>query len=196
MNLDQLVAIMEAPTLRCKLYLPLLQEGMGKYHIRTEKQRACFLATIGHESAALRLTREGWGPTPAQLGYEGRKDLGNTEPGDGSRFRGRGLIQITGRANYAEASKALGHDYLDDPEQLEQPRDAAISACWWWDAHGCNKLAESGGMRAVTRRVNGGLNGYPERLAYYGRAYRELFGKPPDFSNVIADSKTTAPQGE
>ncbi len=193
MNLDQLVAIMDAPRLRCALYLPLLTEGMTRYGIRSEQQVACFLATIGHESGGFRYTRELWGPTPAQDGYEGRKDLGNTEKGDGPRFRGRGLIQITGRANYAEVSAALGHDYLDDPGQLEQPRDATLSACWWWATHGCNELADSGGMRAVTRRVNGGLNGYPERLEYYGRAMRALYGRVPDFSNVISGSESTAP---
>lgn len=194
MTPDQLVAIMpRTPRLRCLTYFPHLVEGMGVHGISTLQQRACFLATIGHESGGLQYTREIWGPTPAQERYEGRADLGNTERGDGPRFRGRGLIQITGRYGYSEVSKALGHDYLADPERLEQPRDAALSACWWWAAHGCNELAEQDeplNMRAVTLRVNGGLNGYPDRLNYYGRAIKAL---RPNFDNVQAGVNSTAP---
>jgi putative chitinase len=142
MTPDQLVEIMQAPRPRCLLYYPHLVEGMGLYGIDSLQQRACFLATIGHESGAFRYTREVWGPTEAQARYEGRRDLGNVKSGDGPRFRGRGLIQITGRANYDEVTQALGHDYLSDPEQLEQPRDAALSACWWHAAHGCTVLAQ------------------------------------------------------
>src|SRR5688572_18548990 len=146
MTPDQLVEIMQAPRPRCLLYYPHLVEGMGLYGIDSLQQRACFLATIGHESGGFKYTREIWGPTSAQATYErdpavmwtartpdGERhrnskafDLGNSEPGDGSLFRGRGLVQITGRANVAAASRALGQDYLADPKQLERPRDAAL----------------------------------------------------------------------
>lgn len=118
--------------------------------------------------------------------------MGNTEKGDGFRFRGRGLIQITGRAGYAHASKVLGHNYVADPALLAEPEHAALSACWWWQAHGCNELADERGMEAVTRRVNGGLNGYEDRLRYYRRALEVL----PSFANVQSGSATTAPPRE
>jgi putative chitinase len=189
-TLKQLVAIMLAPELRCRLYLPHLVWGMGRYEIMTLPRMACFMATIGHESASLKHAVEIWGPTPAQDRYEGRADLGNTQDGDGSKYRGRGLIQITGRTNYAEASHALGVDLVHDPAQLAEPNFAAISACWWWQAHGCNSLADAGDMQAVTRRVNGGLNGLADRMAYYARAVDAL---RPDFTDVESGSATTAP---
>lgn len=91
-----------------------------RYHINTPARLAAFLAQIGHESGKLAWTRELWGPTGPQSRYDGREDLGNTEPGDGYRFRGRGLIQITGRDNYRTASDALGHDFIADPDTLER----------------------------------------------------------------------------
>lgn len=167
---------------RCALFYPFLQEGMATYDITSVARQECFLATIGHESGSLRYTSEIWGPTPAQEGYEGRADLGNTQPGDGKRFRGHGLIEITGRDNHQQVSDALGYDYVADPERLAQPRDATISAAWWFKAHGCNELADTKGFEAVTRRVNGGLNGWVSRQLYYKRAVNELGS--PDFSNV------------
>ena len=192
MTLDQLISIMVTGQVRCALFYPFLIEGMATNDITTVARQVCFLATIGHESGSLRYTSEIWGPTPAQEGYEGRADLGNTQPGDGSRFRGRGLIQITGRDNYQQVSDALGYDYLADPERLGRPRDASLSAAWWFKAHGCNALADTKGFVAVTRRVNGGLNGWASRQLYYARAVNEL-GKP-DFSNVESGVDTTAPQ--
>lgn len=189
-TLGQLVAIMQAPELRCRLYLPHLVWGMGRYEITTLARQACFLATIGHESGGLKHAVEIWGPTEAQARYEGRADLGNTKRGDGSKYRGRGLIQITGRANYAKAAAALSVDVLHDPAQLAEPQLAAVSACWWWQAHGCNELADGKGMTAVTLRVNGGLNGLSDRMAYYDRALEVL---RPDFANVQSGSATTAP---
>jgi putative chitinase len=153
---------------------PFLVSGMGYYGITTRLRQAAFLATIAHESGELMYTAEIWGPTPTQEGYEGRADLGNDIFGDGKRFKGRGLIQITGRDNYRELSDAMGTDYIAEPERLEQPEDAALSACWWWKQHGCNELADRPDFRAVTRRVNGGLNGLESRLNYYNRALSVL----------------------
>ena len=97
--------------------------------------------------------------------YEGRRDLGNTQKGDGARFRGRGLIQLTGRANYTAASKALGEPYALDPELVERFPAAAIVSGWFWQTHGLNELADKDDVKAVTRRVNGGLNGLDSRVA-------------------------------
>ncbi len=105
---------------------------------------------------------------------EGRADLGNTHPGDGGRFMGRGLIEITGRRNYTLAAVALGLDLLNDPELLEEPVNAARSAAWFWSARGLNGLADSQQFIAITRRVNGGINGLAERQKLYAAAKHAL----------------------
>jgi putative chitinase len=102
--------------------------------------------------------------------YEGRHDLGNVHPGDGVRFKGRGFIQITGRANYAALSHAFGHDFVARPTDLAKPRWAAMASCWWWKAHGCNELADSMDFVALTIRINGRTNGLADRQAIHARA--------------------------
>ena len=112
----------------------------------------------------------------ANLTYAGRLGNGSAGSGDGWKYRGRGLIQITGRANYAQSGAELGLDLIDKPEQLEQPYIAALSAAEWWHRHGCNQLADTGDMAAVTRRVNGGLTGLDDRLKLYSAALAYLGG--------------------
>ena len=107
-------------------------------------------------------------------GYEGRLDLGNTEPGDGAKFRGRGLLQTTGRANYAATGKALGVDLLLRPELLGLPPLAARSAGWFWQRKGLNELADAGDFTECTRRINGGLNGLAQRQELYINALGAL----------------------
>jgi len=155
---------------RATEWLPHIEAAMEEFGINTPARQAAFLAQIGHESGGLHWVVELWGPTPAQSRYEGRKDLGNIEPGDGFRFRGRGLIQTTGRANYAATGEALGLDLLDDPAQLAMPENAARSAGWYWQSHGLNDLADVGDFRRITIRINGGLNGMSERLALHEAA--------------------------
>ena len=135
---------------------------------------AAFLAQVGHESGGFVWTREIWGPTAAQKRYEGRSDLGNTKPGDGFLFRGRGLIQITGRDNYQRASAGLGVDVVADPHALEGRALAARSAAWWWKTHGCNQLADGGDFVALTRRINGGTNGLADRETRWERAKKAI----------------------
>ena len=106
----------------------------------------------------------------ANLTYAVRMGNGSAGSGDGWRYRGRGLIQITGRANYEATSKAIGEDFVSQPEQLEHPHYAALSAAEWWHRHGCNELADTGDMAAVTRKVNGGLTGIDDRLKLYSAA--------------------------
>ena len=110
----------------------------------------------------------------ANLTYAGRMGNGSAGSGDGWRYRGRGLIQITGRANYAQSGAELGLDLINKPELLEQPMYAALSAAEWWHRNGCNELADTGDMAAVTRRVNGGLTGLDDRLKLYSAALRYL----------------------
>jgi putative chitinase len=152
-----------------KWYEPV-ERAMMEFAIVSPARAAAFIAQVGHESAGFVYARELWGPTPAQNGYEGRADLGNTQAGDGKRFMGRGLIMITGRANYAAAAAALQVDAIEHPELLEQPILAARTAGWWWSTHGCNQIADSGDFQALTRRINGGMNGYDDRLRRWGIA--------------------------
>lgn len=155
---------------RAVTFLPYIEAAMLEFGIDTPARQAAFLAQIGHESGGLHWLVELWGPTDAQRRYEMRYDLGNTNPGDGLRFRGRGLIQLTGRANYVKASEALDVDLIAEPQRLGEPELAARSAAWFWSTHGCNELADSGDFEKLTRRVNGGLNGYPERLGLWAAA--------------------------
>ena len=134
---------------------------------------AAFLAQVGHESGRVVYAREIWGPLPAQLRYEGRKDLGNLRPGDGRKYLGRGLIQITGRANAIAVRDGLRQylpsvpDFEASPELLEVEQWAAYSAGWFWAAHGLNGLADSDSFMQITRKINGGTNGYEDRLALW-----------------------------
>jgi len=115
-----------------------------------------------------------WGPTAVQLRCEGRADLGNTVAGDGSKYRGRGLIQIAGRANYAACGEALGIDLINHPELLEQPQYACLSAVWFWATKGLNTLADAGEFNIITRWIKGGLNGLADRLKLWAKAREVL----------------------
>lgn len=141
------------------------------YAINTPDRLAAFLAQVGHESRSFRYVREVWGPTPAQQRYEGREDLGNTQPGDGVRYMGRGLIQTTGRANYCAVRDRLRArgladvpDFEANPEALEALPWAVLSAADYWGMRGLNTLADDDQFETITRRINGGLNGQADRL--------------------------------
>ncbi len=120
-------------------YLPYFNKYLPEYGIATKKQVAKFFAQIGHESGSLRYSEE----IASGAAYESRKDLGNTQKGDGTKFKGRGLIQITGRANYQEISNAFGVDFINEPQLLAQPEWAVRSACWWWQKRGLNEIANA-----------------------------------------------------
>lgn len=152
---------------RATEWLPHIEAAMEEFDIHTPERQAAFLAQIGHESGGLHWVTEIWGPTDTQRRYEGRADLGNTEPGDGVRFKGRGLIQTTGRSNYRATGEALGVDLIAQPELLADSTLAARSAAWFWKEHGLNELADAGDFTRITRRINGGLNGFDDRLALF-----------------------------
>jgi putative chitinase len=174
MTPQELMACTGARYDRACTYAPLLDAAMDEYQINTPERQAAFLAQVGHESGGLHFVVEVWGPTEAQRRYEGRYDLGNTVTGDGLKFRGRGLIQITGRANYEKASEALGVDLIESPELLGEPELACRSAAWFWQSHGLNEMADAGEFEKITKRINGGLNGYPARLGLYAAAKETL----------------------
>lgn len=166
----QLADALDCPLSRAALWVDHLNKAMERYEINTKARIAAFLAQVGHESGRLFYVRE----IASGEAYEGRKDLGNTEPGDGRRFRGRGLIQITGRTNYTLCGIALELDLLNNPELLELPQHAAMSAAWFWWNKKLNALADQGKFKTITRRINGGLNGYADRLALHALALKSL----------------------
>lgn len=171
---QQLLKILPQAGWRAGVFLLGLNAAMSQYAIDTPHRIAAFIAQIGHESGQLVHVREIWGPTAQQAGYEGRADLGNTVKGDGFRYRGRGLIQITGRANYTACGEALGLDLVNHPDFLELPQHAAMSAAWFWSTRGLNALADRGEFVKITRRINGGLTGQDDRQALYDRALKVL----------------------
>lgn len=164
---SQAIAIFKrAPT---ATQLSDLNTCMSRYGITTKQRQRHFLAQVGHESGGLKWTKEladGWA-------YEGRADLGNTQPGDGPKFKGGGFIQLTGRSNYAAFAKAIG-----DPKILElgcsyvAENYPASSAGFWWSNNRMNALCDRANVtvRDVTLRVNGGTNGLSDRVEYYIRA--------------------------
>lgn len=170
MNASQLIEIMPFARQRASAFFAPLTAAMGEFGIDSPARQAAFLAQVGHESGQLRYVRE----LASGAAYEGRRDLGNVVAGDGVRYKGRGLIQITGRANYKECGRALGLDLVANPELLEEPLNACRSAAWFWNSRGLNALADEGDQRAITRRINGGYNGLDDRLALFAVAERVL----------------------
>lgn len=174
---EQLVLIMpRAPQLRVAVLLPHLQAALPEFQIAPGLRMAAFIAQLAHESTEFRHFEE----LADGSEYEGRADLGNTEPGDGARYKGRGPIQLTGRANYRKAGAALGLDLEGDPRRASDADVAFRVAGWFWKSRGLNVLADQcaddcGAFDRITRRINGGLNGKPQRDAYFAKA-RQVFG--------------------
>jgi predicted chitinase len=166
MNVDTLVTAM--PGLSRPLatsYLPQMEAAMREFGITNVHRCRMWLAQVGHESVSLRYFEE----IASGAAYEGRQDLGNTQPGDGKRFKGRGPIQLTGRANYTAAGKALGLDLVGNPAMAAQPQHAFRVSAWWWKNHGLNEISDKDDVSAATRRINGGLNGLADRQTRYNR---------------------------
>ncbi len=155
---------------RAAQMLPHLNRAMAEAEINTPGRKAAFVAQLAVESGELRYMEE----IADGSAYEGRRDLGNTQPGDGKRFKGRGPIQLTGRANYEAAGRDLGLDLVGNPAQVAQPDVGFRVAAWFWKTRGLNGLADSGNFDAITRRINGGYNGKAERDRYYGVAKQVL----------------------
>lgn len=146
-----------------------INQAMQEASINTPARQAAFLAQIAHETGGFQWFHE-LGADAYFKKYDGREDLGNTEPGDGARYKGRGFIQITGRTNYTKAGEALGLDLVHEPQLAETPSAAARVAAWFWRSHDLNGLADKEDFLTITRRINGGLTGIEDRQAYYERA--------------------------
>lgn len=181
--------ILDAVSLSCALY-----------DITTTARISAFLAQVGHESGGFRYTTENWGPTPAQQRYEGRKDLGNTQPGDGSRYRGHGYIQTTGRANHVAVRDRLRQrlsvevpDFEEHPEALAELPWACLSAADYWDMRKLNALADAGDFEAITHKVNGGLNGHADRVARWERV-KAVLDMPEPFPVITDAAPVGTPQ--
>lgn len=175
MDATELMLAMNIPLARAQKWAPALSLAMDGAGINNRRRMAAFLAQIGHESGSLVYTKELGGDKYLSK-YEGRADLGNTHKGDGVKFAGRGLIQVTGRANYSRASHALFGDdrLLDSPELLEQPEWAAKSAAWYWTSRNLNALADQDRFTDITRAINGGTNGLDDRKQRYRLALSVL----------------------
>ncbi|WP_217278766.1 glycoside hydrolase family 19 protein [Achromobacter pestifer] len=184
----QLAQIMRhASRLRRAQCLEPLNDAMAAHQIDANLRRAAaFVAQLGHESGELQFLEELWGPTAAQRRYEPPSDLarrlGNAHPGDGRRFKGRGPIQITGRANYARYGELLGLDLVGQPEQAADPVVGFRIAGLFWERNGLNALADAGQFDEITRRINGGQNGADDRRRLYALALDVLRGSLPDMA--------------
>jgi putative chitinase len=175
---QQLQSIMPSiPTARREALLPFLRAAMAEFAIETPARVAAFVAQLAHESGQFVFMEEIWGPTQAQRRYEPvstlAATLGNTESGDGKRFKGRGPIQITGRANYRRFGDLLGLDLVSDPARAAHPELAFRIAGLFWSKKGLSELADRAtddAFREITRRINGGFNGLDDRRKFYAVA--------------------------
>ena len=178
---DILRRIMPEARRRADRYAEPLRQAMARYAIITPARVAGFLANVAHESGQLAYTSE----IASGAAYEGRASLGNTHPGDGKRYKGRGLIQITGRANYARASVCLVGNptlLLECPEMLETTVLAAESAAWFWFDAGLNEIMDQNDFIGACAVINTGrrqvptgrINGFADRLSFYSRARAAL----------------------
>lgn len=167
---DLLRIMPRLPVLRAAGLFPHLAAALAEFEINTPKRLAAFLAQLAHESVELRHFEE----LADGKAYEHRVDLGNTQPGDGPRFKGRGPIQLTGRANYRRAGASIGIDLEKDPRRASDADVGFRVAGWYWKTHGLNLLADAGKFDAITRAINGGTNGKVERDAYHAKACEVL----------------------
>ena len=147
------------------LYHPILRT-LAEFDLTTPLRQAHFLAQLCHESGSFNYLEE----LASGEDYEWRGDLGNVQAGDGVRFKGRGLIQITGRANYADCGDALGQDLIATPTRLADPDLACRSAGWFWNTRYLSAFADRDDVDTITYRINGGYNGYDERVEFLNAA--------------------------
>jgi putative chitinase len=170
LTIEKLRACMPASGARAPIFVEALNHAMLEFDIDTPQRQACFLAQIAHESGSLNYVEE----LASGADYEGRKDLGNTHEGDGKKFRGAGLLQVTGRTNTLACLAALGRKEYDR-EYLLTPMGACRSAGWFWTIYkGLNRLADDGRFGTLTKLINGGYNGIDDRIIHYVRIRKVL----------------------
>lgn len=177
LSVEKLRSVMPNITLKkANLYIDPLNRAMAEFKITTRLRAAAFVAQLAHESVQLLYFEEiasGWAYDKSKNPKKA-KNLGNTQAGDGPRYKGRGPIQLTGRANYRAAGKALGLDLEGQPTIAATPNVGFRIAGWFWTSRGLNALADQSNFREITRRINGGYNGYADRVQFYNRALKVL----------------------
>lgn len=197
---QQLADAVGCPLERAQRWIDPLNSAMERYQINTPDRKAQFLAQIGHESGALARMSENLKYSAVRLlqifpryftksdagkfqyqpmlianrVYANRYGNGDEASGDGFTYHGRGLIQLTFKDNYRACGTALGKDLVANPDLLMSPELAALAAAWYWQSHGCNAMADAGEIRGITKAVNGGYNGLPERMALLSQASSAL----------------------
>lgn len=171
-----------APNSKDAIVLPLVQyfnQYMSKYEVNSYLRICHFIAQAAHESASFRTLEE----YASGAAYEGRADLGNTKPGDGKRYKGRGIFQLTGRANYRTIGQKIGKDLENNPDLAATPEISVLTALEYWKSRDLSKFADKDDVETITRRINGGLNGFADRKEYLARAKRVI---PKNISTVDA----------
>lgn len=196
MSFQSIAAVLPAASKESfSLYLPYLDGIAGTYEINTPLRQAHFLAQIAHESGGFRLNKENLNYSAQALGsvfrkyfptaqqaaqyarqpeaianvvYANRMGNGDTASGDGWRYRGRGLVQLTGKYNYLVYAKERGQDFVNNPDLLLEPVWSIDVAGWFWKSRGLNTLADKDDVRGITKLINGGYNGLDDRIKYLG----------------------------
>jgi putative chitinase len=172
-------------------WLQPLLDTFQKYEINTPQRQAAFIGQCAHESGNFKVlqenlnysakglmatwssrfpdmdTAERYERQPEKIANKvyARADMGNTDDGDGWKYRGRGVIQLTGKNNYRTCGEALGLDLVVNPDLILEPQYACLSAGWFWNKRGLNTLADANDIETITKRVNGGLHGLLDRQA-------------------------------
>jgi len=181
LNLEQLRSICpNLPRVKAELYLPYLNAAMEEDQVNTKLRIAAFLAQGAEENVEFRYLEEiasgdAYEPTSRDPAARRRaRRLGNTQKGDGRRYKGRGMFQLTGRDNYRACSSALGVDLITRPELAATPQYAFKVGCWYWREKNLNFWADKNDFITVTKKINGGMMGYQSRLKYFNRALEVL----------------------
>jgi putative chitinase len=176
LSIDKLKLIMPRSKEKADIYFKYLIMTMERYEIAGILRESAFIAQIAHESGELNFVKEIWGNTKYQKLYEYKKSLGNTQKGDGKRFLGRGLIQLTGRSNYEKYSYYEFNDnrLISNPEILETPQYACLSAGWYWHSRKINEPSDDKDFREVTKRINAKLLNYKARWQAYTKSMEIL----------------------
>lgn len=190
-----------APNSKEEIIGPLvgyLNKYMPKYEVNNYLRVCHFLAQAAHEAASFRTLEE----YASGAAYEGRKDLGNTQRGDGVRYKGRGIFQLTGRANYRTIGAKIGKDLENNPELAESPEVSVLTALEYWKSRNLNKWADEDNVEKITRLINGGLNGFEDRKKYLARCKQVIpknisfVTSPPPPVDPLVPSIVVAKRGD